>query len=57
MSAYGYDPAHSIVKARQEGGLLGVLCKPFRVDQLLDVLAKLSVPSRDGTTLAAPTPA
>jgi len=37
MTAYGYDPAHSIVKARQEG-LRFVLFKPFRVDQLLDAL-------------------
>jgi CheY-like chemotaxis protein len=37
MTAYGYDPSHSIVKARQEG-LLHVLYKPFRVDQLLDAL-------------------
>jgi CheY-like chemotaxis protein len=37
MTAYGYDPTHSIVKARAEG-LLFVLYKPFRVDQLLDAL-------------------
>jgi CheY-like chemotaxis protein/GAF domain-containing protein len=37
MTAYGYDPAHSIVKARQEG-LRSVLFKPFRIDQLLDAL-------------------
>jgi CheY-like chemotaxis protein/putative methionine-R-sulfoxide reductase with GAF domain/PAS domain-containing protein len=37
MTSYGYDPSHSIVKARQEG-LRTVLFKPFRVDQLLDVL-------------------
>lgn len=37
MTAYGYDPSHSIVKARQEG-LRFVLFKPFRVDQLLDAL-------------------
>jgi DNA-binding NtrC family response regulator len=37
MTAYGYDPSHSIVKARQEG-LRYVLYKPFRVDQLLDTL-------------------
>lgn len=37
MTAYGYDPSHSIVKARQEG-LGSVLYKPFRVDQLLDAL-------------------
>jgi CheY-like chemotaxis protein len=37
MTAYGYDPTHSIVKARQEG-LRFVLYKPFRVDQMLDAL-------------------
>jgi CheY-like chemotaxis protein/PAS domain-containing protein len=37
MTSYGYDPSHSIVKARQEGLRL-VLFKPFRVDQLLDAL-------------------
>ena len=37
MTAYGYDPAHSIVKARQEG-LNWVLYKPFRVHQLLEAL-------------------
>jgi len=37
MTSYGYDPSHSIVKARQEG--LGcVLYKPFRIDQLLEAL-------------------
>jgi CheY-like chemotaxis protein/GAF domain-containing protein len=37
MTSYGYDPTHSIVKARQDG-LRFVLFKPFRVDQLLDAL-------------------
>jgi CheY-like chemotaxis protein len=37
MTAYGYDPSHAIVKARQEG-LRNVLYKPFRIDQLLDAL-------------------
>lgn len=37
MTAYGYDPGHSIVKARQDG-LHHVLFKPFRVDKLLDAL-------------------
>ncbi len=37
MTAFGYDPVHSIVKARQEG-LRFVLYKPFRIDQLLDAL-------------------
>jgi CheY-like chemotaxis protein len=39
MTGYGYDPNHSIVRARQEG-LVHVLYKPFRVDQLRDALAK-----------------
>ena len=38
MTTYGYDPSHSIVKARQEG-LRCVLYKPFRIDQLLDAHA------------------
>ncbi len=33
MTAYGYDPTHSIVRARQEG-LEGVLYKPFRAETL-----------------------
>ncbi len=37
MTSYGYDPNHSIVKARQDG-LNYVLFKPFRVDQLLNAL-------------------
>jgi CheY-like chemotaxis protein len=39
MTSYGYDPTHSLVKARQEG-LRFVLFKPFRVDQLWDALTK-----------------
>ena len=35
MTGFGYDPAHSIVKARQHG-LKSVLYKPFRLEQLLD---------------------
>ncbi|MBX7103718.1 MAG: response regulator [Gemmataceae bacterium] len=37
MTCFGYDSAHSIVKARQDG-LRAVLFKPFRPDQILDVL-------------------
>lgn len=37
MTNYGYDPSHSLVKARQDG-LKHVLFKPFRVDQLRDAL-------------------
>jgi len=34
MTGFGYDPTHSIVKARQMG-LQSVLYKPFRLDQLI----------------------
>ena len=37
MTGFGYDPAHSIVKARQMG-LKSVLYKPFRLDQLIKEL-------------------
>ena len=47
MTAYGYDPTHSLVKARQDG-LKHVLFKPFRVDQLRDALS--------GCTPAVPPP-
>jgi len=52
MTAYGYDPSHSIVKARQEG-LHSVLYKPFRVDQLLDAL---ETPRTHGNGPAVPQP-
>jgi two-component system, sensor histidine kinase SagS len=35
MTGFGYDPTHSIVKARQEG-LQTVLYKPFRSDRLTE---------------------
>ncbi len=44
MTAFGYDPSHSIVKARQEG-LHHVLYKPFRVDQLLTALESTDAPA------------
>jgi FixJ family two-component response regulator len=37
MTGFGYDPTHSIVKARQEG-LQTVLYKPFRVDRLMEAV-------------------
>jgi CheY-like chemotaxis protein len=43
MTGYGYDPTHTLVKARQEG-LRHVLYKPFRVDQLLNALATPAAP-------------
>jgi CheY-like chemotaxis protein len=39
MTGFGYDAAHSIVKARQQG-LKTVLYKPFRVEQLLTEVEK-----------------
>ncbi len=45
MTGFGYDPTHSIVKARQMG-LKAVLYKPFRLDQLLTEVEKaVSSPS------------
>jgi CheY-like chemotaxis protein len=35
MTAFGYDPKHSIVRANRQG-LSSVLFKPFKVNQLLD---------------------
>ncbi len=40
MTGFGYDPAHSIVKARQ-AGVSHFLYKPFRLDQLLDTVEKV----------------
>ena len=40
MTGFGYDPGHSIVKARQ-AGLQFVLYKPFRLDQLLEAVEQL----------------
>lgn len=40
MTGFGYDPGHSIVKARQ-AGLKSVLFKPFRLDQLLETVELL----------------
>ena len=39
MTGFGYDPGHSIVKARQAGlHANAILYKPFRLVQLLDVM-------------------
>ena len=40
MTGFGYDPGHSIVKARQ-AGLQAVLYKPFRIDQLLSTVEQI----------------
>ena len=42
MTGFGYDPAHSIVKARQAGlQANAVLYKPFRLDQLLETVERI----------------
>ena len=39
MTAFGYDPGHSIVKARREGLRNGsILFKPFKLNQILEVV-------------------
>ncbi len=62
MTGFGYDPTHSIVKARQEG-LQTVLYKPFRADRLMEAVEQAlrppaPSPSHDGDPdaekLAAP---
>jgi CheY-like chemotaxis protein len=39
MTAFGYDPRHAILRARDEG-LTAVLFKPFKVENLLNELRK-----------------
>ncbi|PQO33936.1 two-component system response regulator [Blastopirellula marina] len=42
MTGFGYDPGHSIVKARQAGLLPNaVLYKPFRLDQLVETVERV----------------
>jgi CheY-like chemotaxis protein/PAS domain-containing protein len=40
MTGFGWDPGHSLVKARQ-AGLQAVLYKPFRLDQLLNAVEQI----------------
>ncbi len=47
MTGFGYDPGHSIVKARQ-AGLKHVLYKPFRLDQLVSVVEN-TIDDREGS--------
>lgn len=39
ITGFGYDPEHSIVRASREG-LAGVLFKPFKVEQLMELIGK-----------------
>jgi len=62
MQGFGYDPGHSIVKARQNGlHPKGVLYKPFRLDQLIDRVrtileASARVQSGDGNGTSSEQP-
>jgi CheY-like chemotaxis protein/PAS domain-containing protein len=48
MTAFGYDPGHSIVKARQNGlPPKCVLYKPFRLDQLIDAVKTILEINKD----------
>ena len=49
MTAFGYDPNHSIVRSSQEG-LHCFLFKPFQVSQLLEESRKALAPSSAGTS-------
>ena len=47
MTGFGYDPGHSIVKARKEGLRQGaVLYKPFRLDQLWTIVENIVSPQK-----------
>jgi DNA-binding NtrC family response regulator len=47
MTGFGYDPGHSIVKARQ-AGLKHALYKPFRLDLLLSTVEAALAPPTEG---------
>lgn len=47
MTGFGYDPNHSIVRASQEG-LHSFLFKPFKANQLLELVEKAFAPSEVG---------
>ncbi|MCD4827967.1 MAG: response regulator [Candidatus Cloacimonetes bacterium] len=41
MTGFGYDPNHTVVKARQEG-LQHILYKPFETDDLASLIERLT---------------
>jgi len=52
MTGFGYDPGHSIVKARQAGlHPKAVLFKPFRLDQLVEVVETILEVNRKEATV------
>jgi CheY-like chemotaxis protein/PAS domain-containing protein len=53
MTGFGYDPGHSIVKARQHGlHPKAVLFKPFRLDQMIDVVKTILETSKQAAARA-----
>ena len=47
MTGFGYDPGHSIVKARQAGlKPYAILYKPFKLEQLLETIERLIQPDQ-----------
>jgi CheY-like chemotaxis protein/PAS domain-containing protein len=59
MTGFGWDPSHSIVKARQEG-LQTVLYKPFRADRLMEAVEQALrsvIPSQSSSAPALDGPA
>ncbi len=55
MTGFGYDPTHSIVKARQEG-LQTVLYKPFRSDRLMEAVEQALRVTSAGSAARGPGP-
>ena len=55
MTGFGWDPTHSIVKARQEG-LQTVLYKPFRADRLMEAVEQALRTTAAAARVAAPAP-
>ena len=49
MSGFGYDPGHTLLKARQ-AGVNTVLYKPFRLDQLVTTIEEMVVGKEDANT-------
>jgi two-component system, sensor histidine kinase SagS len=55
MTGFGWDPSHSIVKARQEG-LETVLYKPFRADRLMEAVEQALRSNSSSRSIAGPSP-
>ncbi len=56
MTGFGYDPGHSIVKARQAGlHPKAILFKPFRLDQLIEVVETVITVNCQKARCASPT--